>query len=78
MMLADELPEHTAFQYTYTAVEGKMAFLEWAYEDSTTRVRDGADSYSDRERQDRGADDPLHRRAEATRANVLTGPVAQW
>ena len=22
-----------------------MAFLEWAYEDSTTRVRDGADSY---------------------------------
>ena len=44
MMLAEELPEHTAFQYTYTAVEGKMAFLEWAYEDSTTRVRDGADS----------------------------------
>jgi hypothetical protein len=44
-MLAEELPEHTAFQYTYTAVEGKMAFLEWAYEDSTTRIRDGADSY---------------------------------
>jgi hypothetical protein len=45
MMLAEELPEHAAFQYTYTSVEGKMAFLEWAYEDSTTRVRDGADSY---------------------------------
>jgi hypothetical protein len=44
-MLAEELPEHTAFQYTYTAVEGKMGFLEWAYEDSTTRIRDGADSY---------------------------------
>jgi SnoaL-like protein len=45
MMLAEELPAHTVFQYTYTAVEGKMAFLEWAYEDSTTRIRDGADSY---------------------------------
>ena len=44
-MLADELPEHAAFQYTYTSVEGRMAFLEWAYEDSRARVRDGADSY---------------------------------
>ena len=44
-MLGEELPEHESFQYTYTSVEGKMAFLEWAYEDATTRVRDGADSY---------------------------------
>lgn len=40
-----ELPEHEAFQYSYASVEGRMAFLEWAYEDSTARVRDGADSY---------------------------------
>jgi len=45
LMLGEELPEHNAFQYTYVAAEGRMAFLEWAYEDSTTRVRDGADSY---------------------------------
>jgi hypothetical protein len=44
-MLGEELPEHESFQYTYTSVEGRMAFLEWAYEDTTTRVRDGADSY---------------------------------
>jgi hypothetical protein len=44
-MLGEELPEHEAFQYTYTSVEGRMAFLEWAYEDSGTQVRDGADSY---------------------------------
>jgi hypothetical protein len=44
-MLGEELPDHEAFQYTYTSVEGRMAFLEWAYEDSSTRVRDGADSY---------------------------------
>jgi hypothetical protein len=43
--LADELPEHSAFQYTYTAVEGRVALLEWAYEDSRTRIRDGVDSY---------------------------------
>lgn len=43
--LADELREHSAFQYTHTAVEGRMAFLEWAYEDSSVRVPDGADSY---------------------------------
>ena len=45
LMLADELPEHNAFEYTYTSVEGRMAFLEWTYEDSTARVSDGADSY---------------------------------
>jgi hypothetical protein len=44
-MLGQELPEREAFQYTYTSVEGRMAFLEWAYEDATARVRDGADSY---------------------------------
>ena len=44
-MLGEELPEHRAFEYTYIAVEGRMAFLEWAYEDDSVRVRDGADSY---------------------------------
>jgi SnoaL-like domain len=44
-MLGQELPDHNAFQYTHTSVEGRLAFLEWAYEDATTRVRDGADSY---------------------------------
>jgi hypothetical protein len=44
-MLDEELPEHRSFEYTYTAVEGRMAFLEWAYEDEDVRVRDGADSY---------------------------------
>jgi SnoaL-like domain len=44
-MLGEELPEHRAFEYTYIAVEGRIAFLEWAYEDASVRVRDGADSY---------------------------------
>jgi len=44
-MLAEELPEHRSFEYTYRAVEGRMAFLEWAYEDDNVRVRDGADSF---------------------------------
>ena len=44
-MLGEELPEHRAFEYTYIAVEGRMAFLEWSYEDARVRVRDGADSY---------------------------------
>jgi hypothetical protein len=44
-MLGEELPEHRGFQYTYTAVEGRMAFLEWAYDDARVRVTDGADSY---------------------------------
>jgi hypothetical protein len=44
-MLGEELPEHAAFEYTYTSVEGRMAFLEWRYEDGIARVRDGADSY---------------------------------
>jgi SnoaL-like domain len=44
-MLGEELPEHHSFEYTYRAVEGRMAFLEWAYEDDKVRVRDGVDSY---------------------------------
>lgn len=44
-MLAEELPEHRAFTYTHVAAEGRMAFLEWTYEDAHVRVRDGADSY---------------------------------
>ena len=44
-MLGEELPEHRPFEYTYRVAEGRMAFLEWAYEDSRVRVRDGADSY---------------------------------
>ena len=44
-MLGEELPEHRAFEYTYRAVEGRMAFLEWAYEDANVKVRDGVDSY---------------------------------
>jgi hypothetical protein len=43
--LAEELPEHASFHYTHTAVEGRIALLEWAYEDSRVRVRDGVDSY---------------------------------
>jgi len=44
-MLIDELPEHRSFEYTYVSTEGRMGFLEWAYEDANVRVRDGADSY---------------------------------
>jgi hypothetical protein len=44
-MLGEELPEHRSFEYIYRAVEGRMAFLEWAYEDANVRVKDGADSY---------------------------------
>ena len=44
-MLMEELAEQRSCEYTYKAVEGRMAFLEWAYEDDSVRVRDGADSY---------------------------------
>ena len=44
-MLIEELPEHRSFEYTYKAVEGRMGFLEWTYEDANVRVKDGADSY---------------------------------
>jgi hypothetical protein len=44
-MLAEELPEHRRFQYTYVAAEERIALLEWTYEDAEVRVQDGADSY---------------------------------
>lgn len=44
-MLADELPEHQAFDYTYVSTEDRIGLLEWSYEDATVRVRDGVDSY---------------------------------
>jgi hypothetical protein len=44
-MLLEELPEHRPFQYTYVAMQGRVGFLEWTYEDSTVCVRDGVDSY---------------------------------
>jgi hypothetical protein len=44
-MLGEELPEHNAFSYTFRAAEGRIAMLEWGYEDATVRVRDGVDSY---------------------------------
>jgi SnoaL-like domain len=44
-MLAQELPEHRAFQYTHVAAEGRIALLEWTYEDAQVRVQDGVDSY---------------------------------
>ncbi len=44
-MLAEELPEHQAFAYTHVAAEGRVGLLEWAYEDSQVRVRDGVDSF---------------------------------
>lgn len=44
-MLAEELPEHSRFEYTHVAAEGRIALLEWKYEDAQARVRDGADSY---------------------------------
>src|SRR3954463_15555267 len=44
-MLAEELPEHAAFEYTCVAAEDNIGLLEWTYEDSTVRVRDGVDSY---------------------------------
>ncbi|MBC3192183.1 nuclear transport factor 2 family protein [Pseudonocardia sp. C8] len=44
-MLGDELPEHKAFAYTYVKVEGRVGLLEWTYDDSAVRVRDGVDSF---------------------------------
>jgi hypothetical protein len=44
-MLGEELPERRAFEYTYVAAEGKIALLEWAYDDAHVSVSDGADSY---------------------------------
>src|SRR5215218_8608345 len=44
-MLGEVQLEHRSFEYTHKAVEGRMAFVEWAYEDEDVRVKDGADSY---------------------------------
>jgi hypothetical protein len=43
--LGEELPEQRASEYTSKVAEGRMALLEWAYEDAHVRVVDGADSY---------------------------------
>ena len=43
--LAVELPDHAAFAYDFVGAEGRMGLLEWSYEDSQVRVRDGVDSY---------------------------------
>jgi hypothetical protein len=43
--LSQELPDHRAFVYTFVAAEERMGLLEWTYEDSQVRVRDGVDSY---------------------------------
>ncbi|TCC33735.1 nuclear transport factor 2 family protein [Kribbella sindirgiensis] len=45
LALADELPDHEAFEYTYVAAEGNVGLLEWSYQDSKVQVRDGVDSY---------------------------------
>ncbi|KRF16878.1 hypothetical protein ASH02_02120 [Nocardioides sp. Soil796] len=44
-MLAEELPGHRAFRYTHVSAEGRVALLEWTYEDDEVRVADGVDSY---------------------------------
>ncbi len=44
-MLAEELPEHKAFDYTYVSAEGRVGLLEWSYQDATVQVHDGVDSY---------------------------------
>lgn len=44
-MLAEELPEHRAFQYTHVAADERVALLEWTYDDAEVQVRDGVDSY---------------------------------
>ncbi len=44
-MLSEELPGHNAFDYTFIAVDDRIGMLEWTYDDSSVRVRDGVDSY---------------------------------
>jgi len=44
-LLGEELPEHNAFSYTFRPAEGRIAMLEWGYEDTTVRVNEGVDSY---------------------------------
>jgi hypothetical protein len=43
--LADELPQHQAFDYVHVAAEGRVGLLVWTYEDEYARVEDGVDSY---------------------------------
>ena len=75
-MLGEELPEHRGFQYTYTAVEGRMAFLEWAYDDAPGRGDRRRRLLPDRGRQDRRPDHPLHRPAET--ASQLARRSPRW
>jgi SnoaL-like protein len=80
-MLGEELPEHESFEYTHTSVEGRIAFLEWAYEDAATRVHDGADSYLIED--GKIVAQTIHYTVERNRrragfANLPSGPVAQW
>jgi hypothetical protein len=44
-MFGGEMAHGGSFQYITKVVEGRMGFLEWAYEDANIRIRDGADSY---------------------------------
>jgi hypothetical protein len=44
-MIGEEMARGGSFQYINKLVEGRMGFLEWAYEDANVRIRDGADSY---------------------------------
>lgn len=44
-MIGAEMARGGSFRYINKVVEGRMGFLEWAYEDANVRIRDGADSY---------------------------------
>jgi hypothetical protein len=44
-MIGGEMARVGSFQYINKVVEGRMGFLEWAYEDANVKIRDGADSY---------------------------------
>jgi hypothetical protein len=44
-MFGGEMAHGGSFQYITKVVEGRMGFLERAYEDANVKIRDGADSY---------------------------------
>jgi hypothetical protein len=44
-MIGAEMARGGSFRYITRVVEGRMGFLEWAYEDANIRISDGADSY---------------------------------
>ena len=44
-MFGEEKAHGGSFQYISKVIEGRMGFLEWAYEGANVRIRDGADSY---------------------------------